>query len=657
MNLRFLRPGRFLKPPRPLQPPRPSLLGAGALLLISSTVVNAGNYGYNLLLGRWLGPAAFADLSFAVTLMLVLTLVTGTIQTVVARFAAGYAADGDSARLDQLRRWLTPWAWGVGALSALLLGALSPLLAAWFRLSSAWPLLILAAGLPVYFALGVSRGLLQGRTRFGRLAFSYQAEMWARLLAGVALVALGWGVGGAVLGLSLSFVAAWAAALPIPQRGQGDRGAGGPGDLSGGGVSPEAPLPNPSPTRGEGLLRRQGAETPPSPRPGEGDRGEVYTSLPLAERRRVLLYAGPVAVALLGQIVVNNSDVLLVKALFAPAAAGLYAALALIGRIVFFATWSVVTALFPVVAQRQQRGEPHRGLLGLGLGLVAGAGLPIVAGAWLWPDAVVRLLFGADYLAVAPLLWLYALATTLYALANVVVSYRLALGQGGGAWLVLLGGVAQVAAIARFHATLDQVVLAQAWAMAGLLALLLAWDGWLWLREGAYGAAALRRLRALPWRSIFGALLGLALLLGGGWRLAFADAPGASHPAQAQVKRLLPSLIDSEAERASGAYVPGVGAVIAIDLLRGPNTAPGQPAHVGTRDWAIYLVQTFGPQLGAVPPDETIAFSIDYYDFASVSYHQLVVTARAADVADPSRYTIWLNGRPYDAATAAEVRP
>lgn len=654
MNLRFLRPGKFLKPPRPLPPHSPSLLGAGALLLISSTVVNAGNYGYNLLLGRWLGPAAFADLSFAVTLMLVLTLVTGTIQTVVARFAAGYAAADDSARLDQLRRWLTPWAWGVGALSALLLGGLAPLLAAWFQLSSAWPLAILAAGLPVYFALGVSRGLLQGCTRFGQLALGYQAEMWARLLAGVALVALGWGVGGAVLGLSLSFVAAWAASLPIPQRGHG-----GP---------PATPTLSPDPTGGaeqDAAAGRiaAGATTaqasPPSPAGGRGvgARPSVAVSqLPLAERRRVLLYAGPVAVALLGQIVVNNSDVLLVKALFAPAAAGLYAALALIGRIVFFATWSVVTALFPVVAQRQQRGEPHRGLLGLGLGLVAGAGLPIVAGAWLWPDAVVRLLFGADYLAAAPLLWLYALATTLYALANVVVSYRLALGQGGGAWLVLLGGVAQVAAIARFHATLDQVVLAQVWAMAGLLALLLAWDGWLWLREGAYGAAALRRLRALPWRSILGALLGLALLLGGGWRLAFADAPAAGHPAQAQVKRLLPSLIDSEAERAAGAYVPGVGAVIAIDLLRGPNTVPGQPAHVGTRGWAIYLLQTFGPQLGGVPPDETIAFSIDYYDFASVSYHQLVVTARAAEVSDPARYTVWLNGRPYDAATA-EVRP
>ena len=75
-------------------------------------------------------------------------------------------------------------------------------------------------------------------------------------------------------------------------------------------------------------------------------------------------------VAQLGQILINNSDVLIVRHFFPAEAAGYYAALALTGRIVFFATWSVVTAMFPIVAQRHRRGEAHRSLLFVSLGVV-----------------------------------------------------------------------------------------------------------------------------------------------------------------------------------------------------------------------------------------------------------------------------------------------
>ncbi|HEX5688822.1 MAG TPA: polysaccharide pyruvyl transferase family protein, partial [Roseiflexaceae bacterium] len=73
------------------RPPASRVLGAGALLFASMTIVNAGNYLFNLILGRWLGPAAFADLSLIITLLLVVTLITSALQTVSARFSAIYA--------------------------------------------------------------------------------------------------------------------------------------------------------------------------------------------------------------------------------------------------------------------------------------------------------------------------------------------------------------------------------------------------------------------------------------------------------------------------------------------------------------------------------------------------------------------------------------
>ncbi|MGL1553629.1 hypothetical protein ACSTHM_23635, partial [Vibrio parahaemolyticus] len=57
--------------------------------------------------------------------------------------------------------------------------------------------------------------------------------------------------------------------------------------------------------------------------------------------REVRAYVGMVSILLVGQIIANNSDILVSKAVFAPADAGVYAAVALVGRAVFFLAWSV----------------------------------------------------------------------------------------------------------------------------------------------------------------------------------------------------------------------------------------------------------------------------------------------------------------------------
>ena len=589
--------------------PRPaSALTGGALLFASMTIVNAGNYLFNLVLGRWLGPAAFADLSLVITILLVITMITSTLQIISAKFAAMHAANGDEAQIRAVRAWLGRGAWALGAAMLLVFIGGSQLWQSFFQTTSAWPFVILGLGMPLYFVQGVDRGVLQGQTRFGPLALSYQAEMWARLLGAVALVALGFAVNGAVAGVTISLVATWLV--------------------------------------GFWFLRPRQA-------------GERHTQpLAQADRRAILSFAGPVVAALVGQVMINNSDILIVKHFFPAEEAGHYAALALIGRIVFFATLSVVAAMFPLVAQKQQRGEPHRHLLWMALGLVALASLAVIAAALVVPGLMVRVLFGEAYLAIAPLLWLYAVATMLYALANVVINYRLSAGDGGGSALAMLAGTAQVAGLWLFHSSLREVVIVQIVLMVGLFVLLLAWD---WrLARRARSATSTSTVPLAPVhrslrRRLRGLLLGiftlsLLLLM---WQVAGAQAPVGGAIAQQQVQQLIPSLRDSEAEHASGAYFPGVGAMITLDLVRGPNAFPDKPAKPGVHDWMVYLLGSFGPRLTAVPPDEKIAFSVDYYDYEERNYHQIVVSSRAADIADSGKYIAWFDGQPYEQASAA----
>ncbi len=400
--------------------------------MVSMTVVNAGNYVYNLILGRWLGPALFADVSLIVTLLLVVTFITVPLQMTTARYTAIHTSDGNLAALASIRSWAERVGLGFGLFLVAVFALGSPLWQSFFNTASAIPFIIFGVALPFSLLQGVERGILQGQTRFGILAVTYQVEMWTRFLIGIGLVALGLSVNGAVLGISLSFAATWLTAK-----------------LAVTGL-PTAHFPN----------------------------HETQVALSL--------FAFPVLVSQLGQILINNSDVLLVKRFFPPELAGQYAALALIGRIVFFATWSVVTTMFPIVAQKHKKGEPHSYLLWLSLGIVALISMPVVLLTYSFPDWIISLLFGKQYLSVAPLLWLYALATSLYALANVVVNYRLSLGKGKSTSLVVAAGAAQVICIILFHSTLAQVVWVQVFVMTTLFTLLLIY---VFMTENGIGAS------------------------------------------------------------------------------------------------------------------------------------------------------------------------
>ena len=392
-----------------------------SLFFVSTTLVNLGNYVFNLLLGRILGPTQFADLSVIVTLLLILTFATTALSTTIAQFTAIYTAQGNMEQVAALCRWGRQRACALGIALFLLLAFCSPFLASLFHMRSSQPFIILGCGLPLFFLLAIERGVLQGRTDFKRLALSQQAEMWIRLLGALALVMLGLSVNGAVGGVVLSFVAAWYVAY----------------------------------------MKRSSS-----------------TAIPLStvEKTRVLRYIGPVVLGLLGQILINNSDILLVKHFFPSQDAGQYAALALIGRMVFFATWSVVMVMFPLVTRRQQKHEEHRSLLWYSLGIVALVSSAIILASLVFPGLAVNILFGKQYLSIAPLLWLYALATAFYALANVIVTYHLSLGNGKGNYVVLLAGIAQVVGLSYWHTTLLLVVLVQVCIMGGLLLALIIWD-------------------------------------------------------------------------------------------------------------------------------------------------------------------------------------
>lgn len=396
-----------------------SLAAGGAALGIAMIIANAGNYLLNVFLGRWLTPAEFADANLMVTIMLLVTAAAISLQMIAARFAGVYEVREDRDATSAMATWLGRLSWiGGGLLAAVLIVGSSPL-ATFFNSESAWPFVILGLGMPFYLAQAVGRGVLQGRLTFRPLAATFVVEMLVRVILGIALVALGFGVIGATIGLTASFFATW---LHVRL-----------------------------------LIGRIESE-----------------SIAADAVKDITRYAGPIVLLLIGQIIVNNGDVLIAKRFLEPETAGVYAAIALVGRAVFFLSWSVATTLFPAAAQRGERGQSADGLLYGGLVIVAMMGAGFVIGAALLGGTVLGRVFGPEYADVSgPLAW-YAFATSMFAMANLIVSHHLSTGRKTEAFLLLAGGVGQTIALLLRRNSIDSLIGAQVLSMSILFGVVLA---------------------------------------------------------------------------------------------------------------------------------------------------------------------------------------
>ncbi|WP_027877492.1 lipopolysaccharide biosynthesis protein [Meiothermus cerbereus] len=376
---------------------RKRFLQNSLVLFAAMLVVNVLNYGYALVLGRWLGPAEYGSYAAFMSLFLLLTVLPLALQQVGARHAAAGSSALTYTRLQALRLG--------GALGAVLillslpLGQLSTLPPLWY--------VMLGAFLPLYALLGAARGEIQGRQLQGQLGTNMVLEHLSKI--GLTLPAL----------LLLPGATAAVAAT-----------------LVGVGVALAA------------LRKTLGAQG--SARPEGG----------------YMLATGS---NLLAQALILNADVLLAKALLEPTQAGLYAAVAMIGRIVFYGSWAVGMAVFPMVAQAHAQGRNPTYLLGWAFSSVALISLAFIGVCAVAPEWVVQTLFGPGYIAAAPLVAPYALMTTLYALANVIANHFLAQGYGQLGWWGLGAGLLQLLLMLVWHGSGLELIVAQGVAKGLLL--------------------------------------------------------------------------------------------------------------------------------------------------------------------------------------------
>jgi O-antigen/teichoic acid export membrane protein len=395
---------------------RARVVSGSAIMLLGSMFVGGVNLVYNFAVAHKLGAGEFGHASVTYTLLMLLSAVTLSFQLVCSKFVARSSSDVERLAIyHHLHRR----AWLYSATVGLLLVIASPEISRYLNLPTTLFLRILAVGIVFYIPLGVRRGLLQGSCEFRALASNLALEVVIKLIGAVVLMSAGYGVTGVVGAMSASLIAAYF--LAMPKRHDHDLKAF----------------------------------------------GQPVLQTGFDEGLQALTF-------FVGQVIINNLDIVLVKHFFNATQAGTYAAVALIGRLVYILSWSVVSSMFPLSARVRSDEIRGRTVLSTALAIVSLIAFVFTLGAWLAPSSLWQILLGAGFPAVArgfysSLLVLYIITTAIYSLSVVLTTYEISRKIGNVSWLQLIFSGAIIAGIYLYHSTLQQVITVQLVLMMVLL--------------------------------------------------------------------------------------------------------------------------------------------------------------------------------------------
>ncbi len=370
------------------------IFSASILMLLSANFVNAGNMLYNLVFSRWMGPTLFSDLAFLLTLKLTILSVFNALQFLVTE----KVADESQAKRETIIQYYRH----LSAYSSLVLLVSIPFIigcAIYFDwsdklgLSSELSLLIFFLAIPLYLPLALVRGVAQGRLDIRRIILSANVEMLVRFLGGAILWWAGFGISSVIFAFVLSLFLAWFFAKPDWPR----------------------------------------------------------KTTPVASSKEALPIknALPWAAIQIAVVLSLDGDVFVAKLFLDSHSAGLVAALSLVQRIIFFASFSLATILLPQVIQDINNGGNGFRRAAPIFGLVLITAVPVLILIFFFPKISVSVLFGNAFMEIAPLLFLAGVNSTIITLNYFIVILMMAYKRKNFAFAFLLLSVFQLVYLHR----------------------------------------------------------------------------------------------------------------------------------------------------------------------------------------------------------------
>jgi O-antigen/teichoic acid export membrane protein len=387
-------------------------LGRATTVMVFLTLLaSTANYGSNIIFSHMLSTAQYGDFTALIAVIVIAAVPTAAAQTVIAERVAVLLARGDHQRVRYLIRHAVAHVVSIAAVVGVVYTACIPLTTSALGLQTVGPALALAPLLVLSLFIPVACGVLQGMERFVALGAVLLAVAVSRIAFGVPWTLAGGGAGGPLFGQALGTAVvlgftAWLARDYMLGRGTGAATSG---------------------------LRRK-------------------------PDRRTLAAGG----AFIAFAIISNLDVLLAKLLLSPHAAGEYAALATVEKIIIFLPGAVAIVMVPSAAKAALVGESSARVLRVAALLVLGTTLLVAVPAATAPHVVLEVMFGHKYVEAAAGVLPIVCAGAGLALLYLLVVYTVAIQDRRWVWLLAFGVLLQIVSILALHSSPVEIAIVQA---------------------------------------------------------------------------------------------------------------------------------------------------------------------------------------------------
>ena len=159
-------------------------------------------------------------------------------------------------------------------------------------------------------------------------------------------------------------------------------------------------------------------------------------------------------------IALTNGDVLLVKAFFSDQDAGIYSSAMVIGKIAMYVSTAVIATLFPLVVERNQKGESTAPILKKALFYGGGMALACAVGMITLGKYVIGILFGERYAAAIVYLPYVCLFVVPLTFISILTNYMLAVGKTKVVGISIgVGLIVIIGSCGVFHDTIPHIMM------------------------------------------------------------------------------------------------------------------------------------------------------------------------------------------------------
>lgn len=410
-----------------------SFIKHNAIAFVGSISVAALNYLYHPVIGRLMRLEDFGEVEVIISLFLQMGIFFSAFSVIVVNVVANTEDEKKRNHLvSELERFALYIILALGGFMLIFSQQLGNFLQFNSHLSILALPIILALSVPVIFRTAY----LQGHKDFVGTALIGAIGAISKLLFSVVLILIGFRTLGAVFAIILaSFISLWFAVERVRRYGFKD-------------------------ARRLLALRR----------------------VDISVIKPQLKYAGFVLVVIFIMTLLFSGDVIVVKHYFSPEVAGLYAGIATIARIIFFATSSVIGVLQASVKiansdKENQKILWHSFLLVLAIG---GSALLVFS---LLPTLVTTLLLGARFAQYAYLLPKLGLAILLISIANLFSYYLISLRRKFVVVATIAGAVTTFGLLYLYHSDLPSIIRGMTYGSMLILLLLIAGSSYRFMKQ------------------------------------------------------------------------------------------------------------------------------------------------------------------------------